>query len=317
MNYNDQESAVNIGIADIASYIPDNFLSNTDRMSQFDIDEDFLKIKIGTSQVSRKFPDQDTSDLCVKAFEALEAKRAINREDVDCMIVVTQNPDGEGLPHTSSIVHGKLNLRDDCAVFDISLGCSGYVYGLSIVRSFMMANGFKCGLLFTSDPYSKIVDSDDKNTSLLFGDAATVTLLSVSPVLSLKKFSFATRGSEGDALKLNEGVLSMNGRAVFNFCATVVPKQITALINDNQLTFSDIDIFLVHQGSRFIVDTLSRKLKIESDKIPLAIEGQGNTVSSSIPLLLEKYIHRKEFSRFVISGFGVGLSWSTGLLERI
>ena len=102
-----------------------------------DVDELFLDQKIGTRKLSRKSTEQETSDLCVKAFEELEKRVKVKREMIDCLVVVTQNPDGDGLPHTSAIVHAKLNLSTNCAAFDISLGCSGYVYALSIIKSFM------------------------------------------------------------------------------------------------------------------------------------------------------------------------------------
>ena len=121
---------------------------------------------------------------------------------IDCLVVVTQNPDGDGLPHTSAIVHAKLNLKTSCAVFDISLGCSGYVYSLSIIKSFMESNSLKNGLLFTCDPYSKIIDINDKNTSMLFGDAATVTMMNTKPKLLLDKFIFATSGIEDSGFGL-------------------------------------------------------------------------------------------------------------------
>ncbi len=119
----------------------------------------------------RKSPDQETSDLCVAAFQDLCAGRHIDVSKIDCIVVCTQNPDSDGIPHVSAIVHGKLGLSETCASFDISLGCSGYVYGLSLVSSFMEANDLRKGLFFTADPYSKIIDMNDKNTSLLLGTA--------------------------------------------------------------------------------------------------------------------------------------------------
>ena len=110
-----------VGISEIGFYIPDNFISNEEQIAKFGLDELFINQKIGTSKLSRKFLQQDTSDLCVKAFEELESRVMINRETIDCLVVVTQNPDGDGLPHTSAIVHAKLNLKTSCAVFDISL----------------------------------------------------------------------------------------------------------------------------------------------------------------------------------------------------
>src|SRR3546814_2884839 len=117
--------------------------------------------------------------------------------EIQVLVVVTQNPDNN-LPHVAAQVHGKAALPEQCAAFDVSLGCSGYVYGLSIITSFMAVNGFERGVLITADPYSKIVDKNDKNTRLLFGDAATATLISNEPLLVAGPFSFGTTGTFSD-----------------------------------------------------------------------------------------------------------------------
>lgn len=306
-----------IGISAVASYVPALRLSNYERKAEFGIDDDFIVQKLGVEQVSRKAPEEETSDLCVRAFESLERSLGGRPPPVDCLVVCTQNPDGSGLPHTSAVVHGKLGLPAQCACFDVSLGCSGYVYGLSIVQSFMQQNGLARGLLFTADPYSKIVDPKDKNTALLFGDAATVTLMDAAqPRWRAGPFRFATRGKDGAALENRGGTLVMNGRAVFNFSATEVPPQVSALLADAGLKPDEVDLFLFHQGSRFIVDQLAKRLDLPAAKVPVNLAGQGNTVSSSLPLLLQHYLGEARLRRIVLSGFGVGLSWASCLLTR-
>ncbi len=301
-----------IGIRAIAGYLPTGRLDNLERKERFAVSEDFVLGKIGMRELSVKAADQDTSDLCREAFAALQEKEPVNLQDVDCLVVCTQNPDGHGLPHTSAIVHGKLGLSPECAAFDISLGCSGYGYSLSVMRAFMEANDLRCGLLFTADPYSKVINKEDKNTALLFGDAATVTLLGDSPRWELGKFVFGTKGSEGGALCVREDRLYMNGRAVFSFSATTVPESIKRALEKNGLEPDDVDQFILHQGSRYIVNTIRKALKLPEDKVPFAAQGYGNTVSSSIPLILE----HAEADTVLISGFGVGLSWSSGVLFR-
>lgn len=303
-----------LGITDIASYLPDNKLSNYDRKDKFDIDDDFIEQKIGVKSYSVKEEGHKTSDLCVKAFNNLERKKSIDKSKIDCCIVVTQNPD-YNIPHTSAVVHSKLNLPNNCACFDISLGCSGYVYGLSNIISFMKNNNLKNGLLFTADPYSEIVDQNDKNTALLFGDAATVTYISEDSVLELKDILFGTDGSNYKELICENGKLYMNGRAVFTFTATMIPKHISQLLEKNNFADKDIDKYILHQGSKYIVDTIRKRLKADESKVVFDIYDYGNTVSSSIPIILEKELS-KNSNRIVISGFGVGLSWASAILER-
>src|SRR5258708_2479302 len=132
---------VMIGIADIASYVPETSISNLERAAAAGKTREFIEGKIGFRRVTCKRPQEETSDLCVKAYAALAAKRPMSTTDIDCLIVCTQNPDGRGLPHTAAVVHAKLDLGDDVAAFDVSLGCSGYVYGLNIALAFMQANG--------------------------------------------------------------------------------------------------------------------------------------------------------------------------------
>jgi len=235
-----------IGISQIGTYIPEEKVSNLDLLEKFDVSEEFVREKIGVLHRARKGPEQKASDLCVKAFEDLKRKTSFNLEGIECCVVVTQNPDFN-IPHTSAIVHCQLDLPEDCASFDISLGCSGYVYALSIVMAFMQANGMKKGLLFTADPYSEVVDEDDKNTALIFGDAGTVSLLESSASLTPLAFDFGSKGKSYKGL-INEEKLYMNGRAVFGFTATVVPSSINKLLNKLSLTKENIDQFDLEQA---------------------------------------------------------------------
>jgi len=306
-----------LGIEAIGSYVPADRISNYDRKEQFGIDDHFIEEKIGVRSVSRKSPEEETSDLCVKAYADLLSRTSINPADIDLLVVVTQNPD-TNIPHTSAIVHGRLGLPDNCACFDISLGCSGFVYSLAIVHSLMSAQGMKRGLLFTADPYSKVVDPNDKNTALLFGDGAAVTLLGPEPRLVPGRFTFGTTGSEHEKLICKNGPLFMNGRAVFNFAAKVIPPDIERMAGLNGMKVADIDRFFLHQGSRIIVETIAKKLGIEVERAPYRIHDYGNTISSTIPLLLQEELESDKPARtMAISGFGVGLSWSSGLLLRV
>jgi len=305
-----------LGIEEIGSYIPQAKISNYARKEQFAIDDHFIEQKIGVKSVSRKGPEEETSDLCLRAFADLEARSGLRREEVEALVVITQNPD-YAIPHTSAMVHGRLKLPEACACFDISLGCSGFVYGLSAITAFMAANGLQKGVLITADPYSKVVNPDDKNTALLFGDAAAATLISTTPRLVPGKFTFGTMGSEFDKLIARGGELYMNGRAVFNFAAKTIPPDIEKMAEKNAIAVNDIDRFLFHQGSKIIVETIARKLGVPSSKVPYAICDFGNSCASTIPLLLQSELSAPEVKTIAISGFGVGLSWASGLLRRV
>lgn len=307
-----------IGIKSIASYVPSAGIDNYAQGARFGKDESFILGKIGSAFLPRKADEQETSDLCVEAVRTLFANHPeLKPEAIDAVIVVTQNGDEEGLPHTAAIVQDKLGLPTHVAAFDISLGCSGYVYGIYAMKGFMEATGLKNGLLITADPYSKIVDPEDRNTTMLFGDAATVTWMGEAPVWALGKSKFGTDGSGAPHLKVSDGTFFMNGRQVFNFALVKVPAHLHELLDDSGLTAADIDAYCIHQGSAAIVDAVARRFEEgEPEKFVKDMVETGNTVSSSIPLLLEKHAGDSSWQRVAISGFGVGLSWGSALLYR-
>ena len=209
-----------IGIRSIASYIPEGRIDNIAQAQSFGRDEDFVHAKLGTTTLSVKADNEETSDLCVRAVQNLLAKNPdLKLDDVQALVVVTQNGDAEALPHTSAIVQHKLGLATHTACFDVSLGCSGYVYGLYVLKGFMQATGLKNAILVTADPYSKIMDRSDRMTTLLFGDAATATWLSEDPVWELGPARFGGDGGGAEYLVVKDGHFHMNGRQVFNFAS--------------------------------------------------------------------------------------------------
>ena len=306
-----------IGIKAIGTYLPEKRISNFDRIQKFNMTESFVREKIGFTKVALKSVNQDTSDLCVKAWVNLIQEQSVSPNEIDCIIVCTQNPDGHGLPHTSAIIHDKLNLPLNCAAFDLSLGCSGYVYGLSVIKSFMEANSFRRGLLFTADPYSKVMNNNDKKTATLFGDGATVTLMTDKPVFEFGQFVFGSDGSRKDGIVVREdGYVHMNGRAVFSFTVRVIPDNIREMLEKNSFDLKKVDRFLLHQGSLHIVNSIADNLNVPRERCPFHSAAYGNTVSSSVPMLLAQEHTNQEMQVAVLAGFGVGLSWASTLIFR-
>lgn len=306
-----------IGICAISSFVPPARLNVRERVLEFGVTEDFLIKKTGYLSLARKRDGQETSDLAQRAVQPLLDARPDLRDALGALVVVTQNPDGYGLPHTSAILHGLLGLPSAIAAFDISLGCSGWVYGLSVLKSFLEANAMECGLLVTADPYSKVLDSGDKNTALLFGDAATATLLGREDLAwRVGKFVFGTDGKKWADLRVDENrTLRMNGTGVFTFSATKVPLCVKEVVAANGLALEDVDRFLLHQGSRYIVDTIGARLGAP-EKTPFSDNGIGNSVSSTIPLLLGGGDFDSD-RKVVACGFGVGLSWGATVLTNV
>ena len=308
-----------IGIENIGVYIPENRQNNF--LKVYDskpVDVDFLKNKVGFVSVARKSEDEDTSDMCKKAFENLQERtKNLSAEEIECILVCTHNGDFQ-MPHTSAILQEKLSLNKNCAAFDVRLACSGYVYSLNILKSFMDFNGFSKGIIFTCDPCSKILNPEDKNADLLLGDAATATLLSTNGDFEFCKTAFCTSGKNYDTIIKRQGVyLSIDNRRVFNFVLREGAATIQKCLELNNLDEKEIDLFLFHQASKFVVEELGKKLKIPAEKIPFKAQEYGNTISSSLPLLLQNYLDEGKFSTVLISGFGAGLSTASTVLKRI
>jgi 3-oxoacyl-[acyl-carrier-protein] synthase-3 len=182
----------------------------------------------------------------------------------------------------------------------------------------MEHTGLKCGLVFTCDPYSKIVDPADKNTGLIFGDAATVTLMTEEPELIIGKSAFFTDGSQCDALAKREGeFLKMDGRRVFNFVMKRIPRNVEECLKLNGIdTLEQVCLFLFHQASKYLIDNLVKRMGLDASKAPFMISDYGNTVSSSLPILLGEFLFDRKFQRILLSGFGVGLSAASVVLRR-
>ncbi|HRT70760.1 MAG TPA: ketoacyl-ACP synthase III [Syntrophales bacterium] len=325
-----------VGIQDIKSYIPKSKLTNADLVKRLDVDEAFLRDKVGISSRAIADGGEAASDLALHAAERiLSANPALERKDVDLLIVVTQNPDFK-LPHTSAILQHKLGLGP-IAAFDVNLGCSGFVYSLAIAKSMMNTLGFKNTVLITVDPYSKIIAPDDKDTVTIFGDAATATWLNHQSSNRLLGFTFGSDGADYESLIVKGGGsrfplqpgetgrpsssencnLYMDGRRIFNFMLKKVPRDVLRCLQINQLHLADIDHFIFHQASKFMIENLARKMKIPMEKVVIFLEDIGNTVSSSIPIALENLMNSVDLSgkKVLISGFGVGLSWSSTVIN--
>jgi 3-oxoacyl-[acyl-carrier-protein] synthase-3 len=202
--------------------------------------------------------------------------------------------------------------------FDLSQGCAGFPHALAVATSLAERFAFENVLIFTCDPYSTIVDPSDRDTALLFGDAATVTYLQMGgPGYRLVDAAFGTRPGSAAVLRY-EGRLVMEGREVFQHAAREVPPAIRGLLRRNHLREDDIDVFLLHPGSKYLLDVLRQDLGVDEDQLPFEASEYGNTVSSSIPLMLAPRLDAEQSkARILLSGFGVGFSWGACLLEQM
>lgn len=302
-----------IGIENLASYLPTNRKVNDP--TKWGMDKTFLDGSIGIERIAQLGAGESALSMCKTAFDRLQAKVKDSLQDCGLVVVITQNAD-TNMPHTSAVLQGLLELPKHCVCFDVSLGCTGFVHGLSIVRAFMRESGIKKALLFNVEVMSKIVDPDDKNTAMIFGDGATATLLTQNAAMDFDGFSYGTDGKKSDALKCTDNVLSMDGQTVYEFVARNVPTSIKKLLSEQNLSFDQIDRFIFHQGSKRTVEKLIQTLQLKPEQAPFDIKDYGNIGACSVPIILEKVFEKKDVNKILLSGFGVGLAWTNAILTR-
>lgn len=302
--------------------------------------EDIKKLISSVGIERKRVVDKDvcTSDLCFKATETLLKELNWVKEDIDCLVFITQTPDYI-VPATSCILQDRLGLKEECYTLDISLGCSGYVYGMSIIASLMSSGFIKKGLLLVGDTSSKTASKEDKSTWPLFGDAGTATAFEFNPDAEDICFHLATDGSGKDAIIIKDGGyrnmvseasfvvkeidggikrsdvnLILDGMDVFSFAVSKAPQTINKLCENFDLDKENVDYFVFHQANLFLNETIRRKMRIDKAKVPYSLKNFGNTSSASIPLTMVTEIREQLTTKqlnLIGCGFGVGLSWGS------
>ena len=323
----------NVGYA-----VPNSTYTSEEIASWTNGDPEFIRNKIGINKRAYLDADESSIDLAISAIRNLSDKLpGGDLGSVDLLICVTQNPEYR-IPHNSALICSRLGLPSTCASFDLSLGCSGFVYALSIALAMAEQNDFKRVLIVTCDPYSRTMASNDLATISVFGDAAAAVLLDSKDGLAftLGKSDFGTDGDPAMKLSVSGGGankpiasihgknqlpdaetrLYMNGRSILEFMLKRVPTSVERCLKKNDLAITDIDIFLFHQASKYMVGLLQKRMQLQEDRVFIDITDVGNTVSSSIPIALSKVMDTTELrgKKILISGFGVGLSWATSVI---
>lgn len=303
--------------------------------------EDFFST-VGIENRRKASVDICSSDLCIAAAERLIAELHWDKSEIDIVVFVTQTPDYI-TPATSCIIQQKLGLSENCYTLDISLGCSGWVYALSVIAALMQSGSMKKGLLLAGDTILKFCSSEDKSTYPLFGDAGTATALAyVEKDVSLK-FSLHTDGSGYEAIIIRDGGyrhevtpeslemksygegifrnrldLELDGMSVFSFGISKAPNVVNELIEHYSLDKDDVDYYTFHQANLFMNEKIRKKLKLVPEKVPYSLKDFGNTSCASIPLTLVTQVRDELQNRLlhhIACGFGVGLSWGSVYFE--
>lgn len=310
-----------------AYYLPSKIVTNEDLGLMFP-DWDSERVWDQTGIMARHYaaPGETACDMAVSAAERLFHDYNIDKNIVDFIILVTQCQDYK-LPATSCIIQNRLGLKKSCGAVDLNLGCSGFVYALSVAKSMILCGNASNVLVLTSDNLSRYVNDNDKALKTLIGDGATGFIVSEKSAHSIGKFIFGTDGegyndiiikAGGERMPVSstnlveEESLTMNGINVFTFAITAMPPVIDEVLNKNSLTKDDIDIFVFHQANKTILDYLRKKINVPKEKFYINMASVGNTSSCTIPLALKMAEDEgvlKSGMTVLLLGFGVGLSW--------
>lgn len=294
--------------------------------------------KVGVNQRHIAAENETATDMGVSAAKKLFAEHNINRQSVDFLLFCTQSPD-YFLPTSACVIQHRLGLKTACGALDFNLGCSGYVYGLSLAKGLIIGNIAKNVLLITAETYSKHLHPKDKGNRTIFGDAAAATLVSTDGYAKIGEFVLGTDGRGAENLIIKTGAmrnknpkndlhfdennnlkssdhLFMNGGEIFNFTTDVVPILVADVLKKNNLTQELIELFVFHQANKYMMNYLRKLIDIEKDKFFVNLENTGNTVSSTIPVSLYK-AKKQGFLKgnVLLAGFGVGYSWSGVILK--
>ncbi|WP_019551955.1 3-oxoacyl-ACP synthase III family protein [Propionispira raffinosivorans] len=284
------------------------------------------------------------SDLAIKAAEKLFSNNIIDKASIDFLLFCTQSPDYI-LPTTACILQDKLGLLKTIGAFDFNLGCSGYIYGISMAQGLIETGQARNVLLLTAETYSKYINHQDNTVRPLFGDAATATLFTgkESESKGIKGITFGTDGSGyknlivpmgaqkvhyGESLIKEEkdkygnirtnANLYMNGAAISDFALDVVPETVKEILNKCKMNKGDIDYYVFHQANKFMLKFLQEKCELLEQPYWNDVSNYGNTVSNSIPIALVdmmKQNRKKVLKNVMTIGFGVGLSWAGCILN--
>jgi 3-oxoacyl-[acyl-carrier-protein] synthase-3 len=294
-------------------------------------DMDLIYSKTGIRERHIADPGECASDLGVAAAEKLFRECAIDRSSIDFLLFCTQTPDYP-LPTTACLMQDRLGLPIHVGALDFNLGCSGYVYGLSLAEGLIRSGAARRVLFITAETYSKYIDAADRSLRTIFGDGAAATLIEAGPEPSLSAFTFGTDGRGADTLMVTKGgwrpaeqalqprkrqrwrsPLYMDGPGLVTFTEESIPKLVEEVLRRADLRRDQIDLYLMHQATKFMLDRLRLRLELDEARLPMVLEHCGNTVSSTIPILIDALRsdgRLRPGMRTMLVGFGVGLSWA-------
>lgn len=334
-----------IGISAMAAAVPSHIIENL-KYTEYFPEEQVKEVVEKVGIYERRFADDLTcsSDLCFAAAQKLIIDNQINRDEIDLLVFVSQTQDYR-MPATSITLQHRLGLGNHCIAFDVNLGCSAFIYGMSVVYSMMQTGNIRKALILDGETRSKVYSPKDRRSAFIFGDAGVAALVECNEKYGETTLSLNSDGSRADLIMikgggyrhmsseetLKERVVDeygnirsdeqgyMRGGDVFNFVIREIPRDIKKTMTEAGVTNDDIDYFCFHQANNFINAYIAKKMKLDLIKIPHTIEKYGNTSSVSVPLTIVSELKGKLDGKktLMLSAFGVGMTWATGIVSFV
>lgn len=320
------------GIIGIGSHLPENIVTNKDLEKIVDTNDEWIRTRTGIEK--RRMADENTatSDISIEAAKKAMEMANVEAKDIDLVIVATITPD-MSFPSTACIVQDKLG-ASNAAAFDLKAACSGFIYGLAVGKQFIESGMYKHVLVIGAETMTKILDWQDRNTCVLFGDGAgAVVLGEVAPNEGIMEISMGADGSGGkflnqpssgsriplsqESLDNRLNYLKMDGSDVFKFAVRKMASETKKVLDMGGLSVDDINMIIPHQANVRIIEGAAKRLKVSMDKMYLNLNEYGNMSAASIPVALDEAYRTgnvKKGDKLVVVGFGAGLTWGASLI---
>ena len=307
---------MNVGILGIGRYVPEKVVTNHDLEKVMDTSDEWIRTRTGIAE--RRIADDtiDTSYMAVEASKKALEDAGISGEDIDLILVATVTPD-RAFPAVACVIQEAIGAKH-AAAMDLSAACAGFMYGMITAQQFIQTGTYKNVLVVGSDKLSKIVDWNDRNTAVLFGDGAgAIVMGAVSEGRGVLSFELGADGSGGKHLYQDEYVM-MNGREVFKFAVRQLGDSCLRVLDKAGLTKEDVDFLVPHQANIRIMESARERLNLPQEKMSMTIEKFGNTSASSIPIAMVEELQNgriQDGDLIILVGFGGGLTWGAVALR--
>ncbi|MCK5761513.1 MAG: ketoacyl-ACP synthase III [Candidatus Izimaplasma sp.] len=311
------------------SYVPSKMMTNEDLKEFVDTNDEWIYTRTGIKE-RHIVTNEGTVDLAEKASIIAIEDAGIDKSEIDIVLVATVTPDNY-FPGVSQLLQARLGLNEIMA-FDVNAACSGFIYVLNIADKMIKSGAYKTALIIGAETLTRLTDWRDRNTCVLFGDAAGAMIVTKSDTNNIKDVICGSRGDVDDLLTCkNVGIkdpainavsiqdhIHMKGSEVFKFATRILPKTVNDLLKRNNMGLEDLDSMVAHQANERIIKKAAKDLKFPMEKMFQNISHYGNTSAASVPLAIDQAIKSrflKKGDKFITVAFGGGLTWGGALIE--